>query len=395
MKLVERYIFRQVTSAFLFGLIALAGVLYVTQALRELDLVTSKGQTLAIFFSMTALWMPMLVMIIAPVALLIAAIYTFNRLNSDSELVVMTAAGMNQWRLMRPLLMLAIIVSLVIASISLYISPRSLKAMRYYINEVRTDLVANILKEGRFTEIEKGLVFHIRERTSTGQLKGILVSDDRDPELSFSYIAEDGMLVDVPTGAYLVLQDGNIQRRRKADGALNIVKFERYAFDLSQFTSKEETTFFKPREQLTSELFDTTTPAFKATPGRVIVELHDRLSSPLYPIAFAMIAMATLGQARTTRQARGGAIFFAIVFAGGIRLVGFAGSSIGAKYTPAVFLMYAAPIGATLLAILFIASSVRLRLPTFLARPLARISDGLRPLVSHLSRRFGLAARTG
>ncbi|HOV05387.1 MAG TPA: LptF/LptG family permease, partial [Kaistiaceae bacterium] len=161
MKLVERYIFRQTLAAFVMGLVALAGVLYVTQALRELDLVTSKGQTLAIFFSMTALWMPMLVMIIAPVALLIAAIYTLNRLNSDSELVVMTAAGMNQWRLMRPLLALALIVSLVIAGISLYVSPRSLKAMREYINAVRTDLVANILKEGRFTEIEKGLVFHI------------------------------------------------------------------------------------------------------------------------------------------------------------------------------------------------------------------------------------------
>ncbi len=392
MKLVERYIFRQTLAAFVMGLVALAGVLYVTQALRELDLVTSKGQTLAIFFSMTALWMPMLVMIIAPVALLIAAIYTLNRLNSDSELVVMTAAGMNQWRLMRPLLALALIVSLVIAGISLYVSPRSLKAMREYINAVRTDLVANILKEGRFTEIEKGLVFHIRERTTTGQLRGILVSDDRDPQFSYTYIAEDGLLVDVPTGSYLVLQDGNIQRRNKAEGSLNIVKFERYAFDLSQFSGEKDVVYFKPREQLTSELFDHTTLAYQNSPGRVIVELNERLSSPLYPIAFAAIAMAALGRARTTRQSRGGAVFVTILLSGATRLIGFAGASIGVKYMPAIALMYVAPIGATLLALVHIASSVTFRLPRFIADPANRLGEAIRLATDRLTRRLGLAA---
>ena len=391
MGLMERYIFRQTAGAFLLGLSALAGVLYVTQALRELDIVTSQGQGLMIFLTMTALWMPLLVMIIAPVALLVASIYTLNRLNGDSELVVMTAAGVSQWRLLKPFLLLALIVSTVVASISLYFSPISQKAMRNYINEVRTDLVANILKEGRFTEIEKGLTFHIRERTPDGRLKGVLVNDERDAETAMAYLAEDGILLELPTGNYLVMENGNIQRRKKDDGRLTIVNFDRYSFDLSQFSEDKEVLYFKPREQLTHELLDKNNVAYKLRPGRVLVELHDRFSSPLYPLAFALIVLAALGRARTTRQARGGAIFLAAVSAGAVRLIGFTGASLGAKTPAAIALMYIAPIGAMVISLILIATAIELRLPAWAASPLGRAGEWLGPQVGRLTRRFGLA----
>ena len=87
---------------FLAALLVLTGTIWVTQALREVDLLTSKGQTILIFLKLTLLTIPSLVMILAPVALLIAVIYSLNRLNGDSELVVMSSAGMSPGRLIRP-----------------------------------------------------------------------------------------------------------------------------------------------------------------------------------------------------------------------------------------------------------------------------------------------------
>ena len=69
-------------------------VIDITQALRELDLLTGKGQTILVFLTVTGLSLPALVTVISPVALFIATIYTLNKLNSDSELIVMSAAGM-------------------------------------------------------------------------------------------------------------------------------------------------------------------------------------------------------------------------------------------------------------------------------------------------------------
>ena len=103
---IERYIFRTATLAFLAGLFALTAVVWVTQALRQFDLLTSKGQTIVVFLTMTGLTIPSLVAIIAPVALFAGVLYCLNKLNGDSELVVMSASGVSPGALLRPFLVL-------------------------------------------------------------------------------------------------------------------------------------------------------------------------------------------------------------------------------------------------------------------------------------------------
>ena len=99
---IERYVFRTAASAFLAGLGALTGIVWITQALRQIDLMTSKGQSLLVFFTITGLTVPSLVAVIAPVALFVGVLYSLNRLNGDSELVVMSASGISPSRLLRP-----------------------------------------------------------------------------------------------------------------------------------------------------------------------------------------------------------------------------------------------------------------------------------------------------
>ncbi|MCV6602326.1 MAG: LptF/LptG family permease, partial [Cohaesibacter sp.] len=84
MNLIERYIFVRAFAAFIMTVTVLCGIVWLTQALRDLDLVTAKGQTILIFLSMTSLVLPTLVMVIAPFALLIAVAHSLNRLNADS-----------------------------------------------------------------------------------------------------------------------------------------------------------------------------------------------------------------------------------------------------------------------------------------------------------------------
>src|SRR3712207_1928378 len=126
MTLLERYILKNTFNAFAACLVALTGVIWITQALRELDLLTGKGQTLLIFLTVTGLSLPALISVIAPVALFLATIYTLNKLNGDSELIVMSAGGMPPQRLLRPFMALASFVCVVVAIISIYLMPASL-----------------------------------------------------------------------------------------------------------------------------------------------------------------------------------------------------------------------------------------------------------------------------
>ena len=100
---IDRYIFRTSFGAFALILISLTAVIWVTQALRDIDLITGQGQTVLVFVGLTGMIIPLLMLVIAPVALLIAIAYTLNKLNTDSEIVVLNAAGLGVDALTRAL----------------------------------------------------------------------------------------------------------------------------------------------------------------------------------------------------------------------------------------------------------------------------------------------------
>ena len=105
---IGRYMFRTTMGAFLIILVSLTLVLWFTQAMRDFDLITSQRQTLLVFIGITGLIIPLLVMMIAPIALVMAAAHVLNKLSSDSEIIVMNAAGVSPWRLVSPFLAAAL-----------------------------------------------------------------------------------------------------------------------------------------------------------------------------------------------------------------------------------------------------------------------------------------------
>lgn len=383
MSRIERYIFAQAATAFLASLLAMTMLVWLTQGVREFDLMTSRGQTIIIFFIITSLVLPTIIVIIAPFALSLASIWTLNRLNSDSELVVMNAAGMSSVRVARPFLLLAVLASVAVGAVTLYGQPAALRELRYWVTQVRADLIAQIVREGQFTTVEGGLTFHVRERRPNGTLLGIFVQDARNKDEAFTYIAERGQIVESDKGTFLVLEKGSVQRQKASDnGDAAIVVFERYAFDLSQFTGEQNVTSYKPSERYTSELLTVAAddPLYVASPGRFRSELTDRFVAPLYPVAFMLIVLACLGQARTTRQGRGVAITIASICIISIRIAGFAAQTASARSPAAAVIAGAIPILASLLSVGVIIGWIRPTMPALLSQIGAGITARFRRL---------------
>src|SRR3954468_9959483 len=114
---IGRYIFRTTFGAFLVICASVTALMWITQALRDIDLMTNQGQSIFVFIGITSLLIPLLVMIIAPIALMIAVAYMLNKLSNDSELIVINAAGMPPRILFRPFLVAGAIVSLLVAGL--------------------------------------------------------------------------------------------------------------------------------------------------------------------------------------------------------------------------------------------------------------------------------------
>ena len=111
---IGRYIFRTTLGAFLVICASVTALMWITQALRDIDLMTNQGQGILTFVGLTALIIPLLVMIIAPIAFMVAMAFVLNKLATDSELIVMNAAGMSPWHLFRPFLAVAALVSVMV-----------------------------------------------------------------------------------------------------------------------------------------------------------------------------------------------------------------------------------------------------------------------------------------
>ena len=346
MNQIERYIFRIALGAFLAGLIGLTGTIWVTQALRELDLITAKGQTLLIFLFVTGLSLPTLVVVIAPMALFIAVVYALNKLNGDSELIVMSAAGMRPRAILRPFLTLAMMVSFLVGFLTIVVMPASFQELRDVITRVRGDFIANVVKEGQFTALDNGITFHFRERGQNGTLLGLFIQDSREAGKSKVYLADRGNAVEVEGQSYLALEKGSVLQQQKDSRDSSILTFERYTIDLAAFAPPDSDVIYKPRERSTTQLLfpDRSEGYYKLQKGRFRAELHDRLSSWLYPLALAFIAFAALGDPRTTRQGRGLAVAGAVVAVVALRIAGFAATSAAARSTGAVVAVYAVPL---------------------------------------------------
>jgi lipopolysaccharide export system permease protein len=346
MRTLDRYLLVNATLAFLAILLALTGVVWATQALRQFDLVTAQGQTLWTFLAVTALAIPSFALIVGPLALFGAVAFILYRLNADSEFAALAAAGVSAGRLMRPFLILALAVAILTAALSISAIPASLRTMRNVITAIRADVVVNVLREGAFTTLQDGITLHVRQRAAGGRLEGIFVDDERNPKEEMVYTAESGHVAETEQGTFLILEKGAVERKADNASDAQIVVFDRYAFDLSPLLGSGEVTSYKPRERTIGDLLrpNPADTVARSERGRFLAELHERLVNPLYPLAFMIVAFAIMGQPRTTRQRRIAGVLAAAAIVFAIRLVGYGMTSLVARFTWAVPLVYAVPL---------------------------------------------------
>lgn len=377
MNILERYIFGKAMFAFLAVLLSLSGVIWIIQVLTRIDIVSSNGQTLLAYFSITLLAVPGLLLAIIPIALLLSAAHTINSLNANSELVVITASGASNKIIVKPFIVLALISSIVAGSVGHFIMPKSLTLLKSFMSDMNADLISLVVREGEFNQVESGLMFHIARRNADGSLGGILVVDSREEGKENTYIARKGIVVRSTDGNFLQLRDGQIQQKTIETGQVSTVKFTSYAIDMASITNRKTSKNHRPKEFVTSELFnpDPNNTYFKKRPQKFIIEIHERFSEMLWPFANVIMLLAFAGQARSSRQGHGSAIFTASMILIALRGASFGAQNYANSNISGIYFMYLLPISGIVYGAWYIAQN-----------QLASIPKPLRPVVTAYSR---------
>jgi len=323
----------------------MTSVIWLVSILQYLDLVINRGQSAFTFLYLILLVLPTPLVIIMPIAFYFAALFTLNRLQSDSELVVMASAGYSIRQLAMPVLSAAAIVMALTYACLLYLMPAGQRALRDKVVDIRADMAGALLNEGDFNTSQQGLTIFIRQLSNKGEIKGILVHDNRNRAKPITYIAEKGILAQTPAGTRLIMVDGTIENSAQSGKELQVLHFDRYTINLDQFSEPARYTLRKINERYLGELLwpgePGVTPRIRA---QFFAEAHNRLSQPLYCIAFALIALAAVTRGRRQRGNIALRLTLASLAAAGLRIASYGVMGMVQRNPPLVATFYLLPL---------------------------------------------------
>ncbi len=346
MRLIDRYLLRQLLGPTVLATIALAAVALLSTSLSQLDIIVSQRQSAFVFLEVTLLALPQLVNMILPIALLVAALVALNRLHTDQEIVVCFAGGMSRWRVIAPAMWLACGVAVIALFLNLWVQPAAARASREILFQVRTDLAATLVREGEFTAPAPGLTVYAQSIDSGGLIHNLFIHQTKADGGATTYIADEGRMAKRGGKPVLLMHRGSNQEFSKT-GVLNFLSFDDYVFDLSQFISGDELVHYKPSDRYLHELLfpDLKQDWEQKNHLKLLAEGHARLSSPLYNITFMAFALWAIIGGGFSRLGYGRRIAMIGGAAAALRIVGFvvqAGSEDAAWIN---LFQYAVPLG--------------------------------------------------
>jgi len=219
--------------------------------------------------------------------------------------------------------------------------PAGQRALRDKVVDIRADMAGALLNEGDFNTSQQGLTIFIRQLSNKGEIKGILVHNNRNRAKPITYIAEKGILAQTPAGTRLIMVDGTIENSAQSGKELQVLHFDRYTINLDQFSEPARYTLRKTNERFLGELLWPSEPGI--TPrirDQFFAEAHNRLSQPLYCIAFALIALAAVSRGRRQRGNIALRLTLASLAAAGLRIASYGVMGMVQRNPPLVATFY-------------------------------------------------------
>ena len=365
MNQLSRYLLRQLFVTMAIVTMVMTGVIWLFVSVRAVESIVNRGFSVGTFVELTALQMPNFITQIIPIALFISVLFVYNRLTTDREILVMRAAGLSPLGLARPMLVLAGSCVIVGYVFTLWATPLSYRMFRDLQWDLRYSFTNVLLREGTFNTLSDAITVYVRERTGSDELKGLLIFDKRDKEKTATIIAERGAVVDSPTGARVLMFDGNRQEYNAKLDKLSILYFDRYSFDLSGINQKPDIRHREARERDVDELF-TITPEEAgsiADYGRFVVEAHQRVTSPLMALGFALVAFMFLVYGEFSRRGQVSRIINAASIFVVLQVVGLGLTNFIARHLGLIPMIYIAVILPIVLPLAILFYNPKFRLP--------------------------------
>jgi lipopolysaccharide export system permease protein len=236
-KILDRYILKELLIPFCLSVMALLFLLLTQQMLRMVELLIDKGVDLITVLKLFIYLLPSFLVLTLPIAMLIASISAFNRLSADYEIVAFKSAGVGVYRLLKPVVFFSAVTCGLVYYLSIVAMPWSGTSLKDLALKLLKKQVSVGIEEGAFNDLLRDMVVYVDEMPTLMELKGIFIYDLRTPGEPHLIIAKQGSLVTDPdTGTlHLNLIEGSLHQKGKNPQQYQRIIFSSYhlKFDLN------------------------------------------------------------------------------------------------------------------------------------------------------------------
>jgi len=316
-RVLDRYLIAELISPFCFGLALFTFFLIIDRIYHLTELVVTKGVPFHLVLQLLVFMMPSFLAHTLPMALLVAVLLAGGRLAGDLEIIAFKAAGVSVLRLFRPVIGAALVVMGVTAFLTLVAIPLANEEFQRQLFRILQTRAASGLQERIFNATFGDVIIYVEDvSASQVALRGLLVSDERDPKISRIITAREGRLLTDETNRRITLRlmngavneadvlpasppplpgvDQNPTGGAAAPSRYRYTNFAIYDMSLSFDTPlKTATRMEKPEKDLRLFALLKRIKELSREPyGRVPyeVELHKRFAFPAAALVFALVA---------------------------------------------------------------------------------------------------------
>ena len=272
-------------------LLILTGLAWMMQIMSMMKFLLNYGVRFSSFVYLTSLMIPFIVSIIVPFVTFIATIFVYNKLISENEVTVLMASGLSPWKIAKPAIKLAAVLTVIHLVLNIWAVPYS--QSKFYNTQwnLRYGLAHLKLQESAFTRLANGLVVYV-DKVSGKDLNQVMLSDMRDEKSQLLIFAERGKLVSTQHGLSIITDNGSLQMN--GNNGFTTGTFDRFDMDLNLVNSDSDGSF-RVRRIPTFDLIKSVISQEDARQHQLtLIELCTRLINPFMNLILAIVCTLIL-----------------------------------------------------------------------------------------------------
>jgi lipopolysaccharide export system permease protein len=220
-RLLNRYLLRQLAAPFLFALAAQTSLMLLSQVAKKFGALVGKGLPWTVIGEVFALSLPFIIAMTLPMAVLLAVLYTFSHLAADNEITAMRASGISVYQVVRPVLIWGVCMAAFNFVFVDQVLPRSNARLRALLIDIGRKKPTFELREQVINGVPPSQYFLRASRidAATGKLRGVTIYDVGGEASRRIIYADSGSMAyaEGQTDLSLRLYDGSIHQYRPAE----------------------------------------------------------------------------------------------------------------------------------------------------------------------------------